>query len=105
VFCETKKPDLGGFFYVSMLTHVSEGLFIYIILMTGVLLERDLTVWPGLIAASGLIFQHMSYKRFTTIFRWENLSFEDLRKFDTGSSKEEQRKSTGNYVQPEMVST
>merc|ERR1719356_1616542 len=44
VFCETRKPDLGGVFYVSQLTHVSQGLFIYIILITGVLLERDLTV-------------------------------------------------------------
>jgi len=51
VFCETKKPDLGGFFYVSQLTHILEGVFIYIVLMTGVLLERDLTCWPGMIAA------------------------------------------------------
>jgi len=107
VFCETKKPDLGGFFYVSQLHHVSEGLFIYIILMTGVLLERDLTMWPGLIAASGLIFQYLSYNRFKTIFRWETLSFEDLAKFDEGKkpggSKLETRVSTGDYVQPESL--
>lgn len=105
VFCETKKPDLGGFFYVSQLHHVSEGLFIYIILMTGVLLERDLTMWPGLIAASGLIFQYLSYNRFKTIFRWETLSFEDLKKFDVGGSKAERRDPTGEYVQPELVET
>merc|ERR1719379_368053 len=52
VFCETRKPDLGGVFYVEQLTHVMEGLFIYIILMTGVLLERDQTVWPGVVCAS-----------------------------------------------------
>jgi hypothetical protein len=99
VFCESKKPDLGGVFYVSQLTHVSQGMFIYIVLMTGVLLERDLSMWPGLIAASGLIFQYMSYKRFTTSFRWESLCFADLKEFNktTDSGLE--------YVQPEMLAT
>merc|ERR1719291_1065776 len=105
VFCETKKPDLGGVFYVSQLTHVSQGLFIYIILMTGVLLERDLTAWPGLIAASGLIFQYLSYNRFKTTFRWQNLCFEDLKAHDSGGSKAERRDPTGEYVQPELVET
>merc|ERR1719454_1633221 len=83
VFCEIKKPDIGGYFFVDQLKHVSEGLFIYVILMTGVLAERDLTVWPGVIAASGLIFQYLSYNRLKTTFRWENLCFEDLRDLDT----------------------
>merc|ERR1719387_419972 len=87
VFCETKKPDLGGFFYVSQLVHVSEGLFIYIILMGGVLLERDASSWPGVIALSGLIFQYVSYNRFKTQFRWENLCFEDLKNADEKGSK------------------
>merc|ERR1719284_1308658 len=86
VFCETRKPDLGGFFYVSQITHVSQGLFIYIILMTGVLLERELTMWPGLICASGLIFQYLSYTRFKNSFRWENLCFEDLKTLDSGEA-------------------
>jgi ABC-type multidrug transport system fused ATPase/permease subunit len=99
VFCETKKPDLGGVFYVSQLTHVSQGMFIYIVLMTGVLLERDLSMWPGLIAASGLIFQYMSYTRFKNSFRWESLCFEDLLEFNktTDSGLE--------YVQPEMLAS
>merc|ERR1719230_265460 len=101
VFCETRKPDLGGFFYVSQLTHVSEGLFIYIILMTGVLLERDLTAWPGLIAASGLIFQYLSYNRLKTTFRWQNLCFEDMMELDEDKDGKP-RKETGSYVQPEL---
>jgi len=104
VFCETRKPDLGGFFYVSQLTHVSEGLFIYIILMTGVLLERDLTAWPGLIAASGLIFQYISYNRFKTTFRWQNLCFEDLKALDSGETDVKARTSTGTYKQQVLMS-
>merc|ERR1719454_836441 len=100
VYCEIKKPDLGGFFYVSQIYHVSEGLFIYIILMTGVLLERDLSAWPGVIAASGLIFQYISYNRLKTIFRWENLCFEDLLKIDDGKPHE-LREETGKYEQKE----
>jgi hypothetical protein len=103
VFCETRKPDLGGFFYVSQLTHVSEGLFIYIILMTGVLLERDLTTWPGLIAASGLIFQYMSYSRLKTTFRWQNLCFEDLMALDKDEDDKKLLDETVKYVQPEML--
>merc|ERR1719379_1473742 len=40
VYAETRKPDLGGVFYVSQLNHVQEGLFIYIVLMSGVLTMR-----------------------------------------------------------------
>merc|ERR1719410_33657 len=32
VFSETKKPDLGGAFFVDQLRNVTEGMFIYIIL-------------------------------------------------------------------------
>merc|ERR1719356_2267576 len=99
VFCETKKPDLGGNFYVSQLMHVQQGLYIYIVLMTGVLLERDLTMWPGMIAASGLIFQYVSYTRFVSTFRWQNLCFEDLKSYDDKPS--DLRESTAvSYIQP-----
>lgn len=103
VFCEIKKPDLGGNFYVSCLLHVSQGLFIYIVLMTGVLLERDLTMWPGMIAAGGLIFQYISYNQLKTKFRWESLCFDDLMKMDEGEGKLELRASTGVYEHPELM--
>jgi hypothetical protein len=103
VFSENRKPDLGGVFFVSQIFHTSQGLFIYIILMTGVLLARDATVWPGMIAASTLIFQYISYKRLRTGFRWETLCFEDLMNIDTGKKGQDKRASTGTYQQPEMI--
>jgi len=40
VFAETKKADLGGFFWADMMRHMYVGLFIYTILMTGIYYER-----------------------------------------------------------------
>jgi len=98
VFCEIKKPDLGGVFFVTNLLHIQQGMFIYVVLMTGVLLERDLTLWPGLIAASGLIFMRISYGRFKSNFRWESLSFDELKDIDTAKTD---TKLT--YQQPELL--
>jgi len=117
VFCEIRKPDLGGVFYVSQLHHIQQGMFIYVVLMTGVLLERDLTLWPGLIAASGLIFMRMSYGRFKHIFRWESLSFQELKNLESPDLKYEVSLKLGHrprigskversdlkYEQPELI--
>jgi len=100
VFCEKKKPDLGGVFYVSQLTHIQEGMFIYIILMAGVLLERSATRTPGLIAASALIFQRVAYGRFFTSNRWESLTFQEIR--DMGEPDIKSKKELI-YVQPELA--
>ncbi|CAL1129548.1 unnamed protein product, partial [Cladocopium goreaui] len=51
VYSETKKADLGGVFWITQLRHIQQGVLIYIILMTGVLLERANSIIPGVIAA------------------------------------------------------
>jgi len=103
VFCEKKKPDLGGVFYVTQLQHVQQGMFIYLILMTGVLLERASDMWPGFIAGLCLIFMRESYAGFKRQFRWESLSFEELKELDSSGAKAKQ---TGlKYEQPELLGT
>jgi hypothetical protein len=97
VFVEIKKPDLGGVFYVTQLNHIQQGMYIYLVLMVGVLLERDASMWPGLIAAGALIFHNNSYNRFKANFRWESLTFEELRTL--GTPKE----SNLVYEQPELL--
>merc|ERR1719277_2785132 len=42
-YAETKKPDLGGIFYVTKLRGLFIGSIIYTILMTGVLTQRAAT--------------------------------------------------------------
>lgn len=100
VFSESKKADLGGVFFVAQLRHVQQGLFIYIILMTGVLMQRDRDWWPGMLAAGGLIFQYISYSKFQSTFRWETLSFEQLTDIEM---KDEE--GDVHYGQPELIAT
>jgi len=78
LFSETRKPDLGGVFWVTQLKHTQQGLFIYVFLMTGVLLHRAATKGPGLIALSSLLFLAPSYIRFDRAFLWERLPFQSV---------------------------
>jgi hypothetical protein len=98
-FAEIRKPDLGGVFWVTQLRHVQQGMFIYLIVMTGVLLERDEKVWPGVICASAFAYLYFSYSRFNKIFRWETLCLEDVALADERAEKE----NVGSYVQPELL--
>mmetsp|Transcript_30626 Transcript_30626/g.67074 ORF Transcript_30626/g.67074 Transcript_30626/m.67074 type:complete len:770 (+) Transcript_30626:104-2413(+) len=98
VFAETRKPDLGGVFFVTQLTHVQQSMFIYIVLMTGVLLQRATNILPGLLAGSTFIYMYISYHRFFTAFRWESLTFQDL--LEDLDKKRGSSRST--YRQPEL---
>jgi hypothetical protein len=107
VYAETPKPDLGGAFWHSKLKHVQQGVFIYIVLMAGVLYYRGTDEKtgegpgsiPGFIAGASLVYMYSSYTRFDRHFHWEQLAFEDIR--DDGSHKKrEPRRST--YQQPEL---
>jgi len=113
VFCEKRKPDLGGPFFVTSLEHIMQGQFIYIILMSGVLMERNADIYPGAIAASAIIFQYISYGRFKKIFRWESLTFEELEeliavpsmaaKMCKSKPAPSRAASGGKYIQPELA--
>merc|ERR1719195_7466 len=39
VFAETRKPDLGGPFYVKTMWHMQIGLLLYTLLMTGIMIR------------------------------------------------------------------
>jgi len=107
VYAEIPKPDLGGAFWHSKLKHVQQGVFIYIILMAGVLYYRGTDEKtgegpgsiPGFIAGASLLYMYKSYTRFDRHFHWEQLPFEDIR--DDGTHKKrEPRRNT--YQQPEL---
>jgi len=100
VFAETRKPGLGGVFYCTQLHHVQQGMFLYIIIMAGVLLQRDVHSYPSAIAASSIIYMYWSYSRFKSQFRWEALTFQEL----TGNWNQKKRQSRRNtYEQYELV--
>jgi hypothetical protein len=100
-FAETKKPDLGGVFWVRSLQHVFIGNVIYCILMTGVLFGRAPTLIPGLIVTPSTFYVLWSLERFNRAFSWEKLPFERVVEPD---GKEALKKGvmTGTYKQPEM---
>lgn len=104
VFAETKKPDLGGVFWYTQLKHVQQGLLVYIILMTGVLLERAATVYPSMLACTSMLFLKATYDRFDRSFDWQQMSMEDLSREDDGKMQHEKGCPTrATYVQPELV--
>jgi len=104
-FAESKKPDLGGVFWVHKLKHVFVGCMIYAVVMTGVLLGRASTNGPGLLVAPSIFYVLHSMRTFERAFCWERLPFEELKKEKSPGSQSPptaQKKRMGEYVQPWM---
>lgn len=78
VYAETKKPDLGGVFFFTMLQHLLMGTGIYVVLMLGVLLTRARSKAPLLIALPALGYLIYSYKRFSENFVWNELPYKEV---------------------------
>jgi len=114
-FAEDRKPDLGGIFWDTMLKHTQQGLFLYVTLMTGTLVDKarnlksplmtgtllgafEPLLPPG-IAALSFFWLFRQYNLFHTEFRFESLEFtelaDDVSKEDTGAQ----------YLQPELQLT
>lgn len=100
-FAESKKPDLGGPFWVTQLTQVMQSMFLYIILMVGVLMVRSSTKWPSVIAALSFVYMFVAYYRFSRAFQWETLSLNEMQAFagDDGGTATATRST---YEQPEL---
>mmetsp|Transcript_31269 Transcript_31269/g.68508 ORF Transcript_31269/g.68508 Transcript_31269/m.68508 type:complete len:859 (-) Transcript_31269:347-2923(-) len=102
-YSESRKPDLGGVFWCTQLHHLQQGMFLYIMLMTGVLLERASHPLPGCIAGSCLVFMAISYRRFQTFFQWDHLPLEHTAA-DDGDVMKKQTSTRQSYQQPELIS-
>jgi hypothetical protein len=109
-FAETRKPDLGGAFFVSQLKHVFTGNIIYCILMIGVLMRRAETWFPVVVAAPSLWYVIWSMNRFDKAFSWENLPFSELQDAKTSTRRPSEIKPqdwldipNNKYIQPELV--
>merc|ERR1719284_12570 len=97
-FAETKKPDLGGLFWVQKLRNLFVGCILYVVMMTGVIYSRAATGWPATISALSIIFVILRMRRFEEAFVWERLPCEVLAN-ETLPKKGED----GKYVQPELL--
>ncbi|CAJ1347409.1 unnamed protein product, partial [Effrenium voratum] len=97
VYAEEKKADLGGVFWLTQMRHMQQGLLVYLILMTGVLLERGQNIVPGVIAGSSAALWVWTYRRFNHKFHLENLPLRDLKAAASGDKRETSR---AKYMQP-----
>mmetsp|Transcript_39057 Transcript_39057/g.72304 ORF Transcript_39057/g.72304 Transcript_39057/m.72304 type:complete len:802 (-) Transcript_39057:47-2452(-) len=106
-FCETRKPDLGGDHWVQQMYHIHYGVFIYIILMVGVIGQRATTKGPCYFAAVSFVWWGLSYYKFQTKLSWETLAFEEVVK--TEKVTFEKRKPTADsyrqaWLSPDILS-
>eukprot|EP00927_Polykrikos_kofoidii_P054680 TRINITY_DN49068_c0_g1_i1.p1 TRINITY_DN49068_c0_g1~~TRINITY_DN49068_c0_g1_i1.p1 ORF type:complete len:889 (+),score=104.74 TRINITY_DN49068_c0_g1_i1:122-2788(+) len=101
VFAESRKPDLGGVFFVQQLIHTQKSMFLYILLMVGVLLKRASNPLPGLIASGCVFYQFYSLRKFHTTFEWKCLPLEDIHNLDECVKQESSQDA---YAQPELNS-
>lgn len=98
-FAETRKPDLGGEFFVHACKHLFISCAVYCLLMAGVLFGRAAHYGPGVIAVFCFPYVIWSMHRFETLFSYEKLSFEQL--MNTSDSL---READGKqYIQPEWI--
>mmetsp|Transcript_21078 Transcript_21078/g.49052 ORF Transcript_21078/g.49052 Transcript_21078/m.49052 type:complete len:771 (+) Transcript_21078:67-2379(+) len=111
IYTESKKPDLGGAFWVTQLNHIYLALALYCILMIGILQQRADKTYAWVVAAPCLLFVLLSALNFRWAFRWQKLPFEEIAfkaeqmLEDTKGHESDQRTedvSAQGYVQPEL---
>jgi len=99
-FAETKKPSLGGEFFVTALYHVQIANIIYGFVMAGILLRRSETNWPCYITLVAPIFVILSLMKFVGKFQWYSMPMERIIAEEQKSVKS--RVLTGDYRQPSL---
>jgi len=107
VFAETKKPDLGGEFWVTSMKHCQFGVLVYILVMTAALYQRADSPYPAAIAGLSLIHWVDSVIAFNDKFCWESLSQEEViaiqQQEELGQAHQMRKALRGTYIQPELV--
>jgi hypothetical protein len=78
VFAETKKVDLGGYFWCLQLRHVQLCMPIYILTMAGCLWVSAENDKPGIVAFCSLLYLGYSYLNHFSTLSWETLSFREV---------------------------
>eukprot|EP00933_Yihiella_yeosuensis_P041793 TRINITY_DN3619_c1_g1_i7.p1 TRINITY_DN3619_c1_g1~~TRINITY_DN3619_c1_g1_i7.p1 ORF type:complete len:778 (-),score=113.89 TRINITY_DN3619_c1_g1_i7:306-2639(-) len=97
VFAETRKPDLGGEFWVTQLKQILQGSVFYCVLVTGLLARRSTSWVPA--GASFLCLLYMVYacSIFEESFRWRSLPFKE----EIGAeASADAKNAAGSYKQP-----
>jgi len=98
VFAETRKPDLGGEFWVASVRHTFFALLIYVLLMTGTLSLKAEGRYAAGATVCSIFLLFLAWQRFKQL-NWEILPFETVAEMDY--SRKVITQSVGMYIQPE----
>merc|ERR1712032_821920 len=94
VFAETRKADLGGICWVKKLSHLQRGLWVFIILMSGVITAGGSRRQASIATLSG-VYLFWAQRRFWK-YDWIRLPFERIESLEEFPEHE-------GYVQPELA--
>mmetsp|Transcript_146451 Transcript_146451/g.255402 ORF Transcript_146451/g.255402 Transcript_146451/m.255402 type:complete len:932 (+) Transcript_146451:21-2816(+) len=98
VFTETRKPDLGGTYFVQQLHYVFLALHVYGLLMAGYITYYSNQAGPTIIAWAGFLLLLYLYFFYFMKIQWETLPAEDMDLM--GRASRPSTRST--YLQPEL---
>lgn len=103
IYAETRKPDLGGVFWVTQIQFVQLAMALYCMFMVGVLRQKSsLCAW--LVAVPSLLIVLYSFWHIPRAYQWNKLPFQEVA---FGIDKLEQKDCddpAGDcYVQPELT--
>jgi len=102
IFAESKKPDLGGEFWMQAVQQVLMILLLYVIIMSSVLLAKYPDSWlPAATAAAALLVLYGAWRRVNNL-AFESLPLEELVKASRAKQAEKKQRIIGQYVQPEL---
>lgn len=99
-FAETKKPDIGGIFFVHACRHLFVANIFYVLLMTGVLYARAASGGPATVSIIALVYVVWSFERFVCEYQYDKLPFEEHLKDKTLKAHPDDGEL---YIQPEWV--
>lgn len=102
---EEKRPDLGGAYWVKALDQVFFGLFLFVVVMVGILSIRGPGQGPGILAATSLFPFFYLRRRFKDM-EWKTLPLEKVVELDNEALDggcAEDREEGGKYMQPECI--
>lgn len=110
VFAETRKPDLGGAFWIVSLRHILFALIVYVTLMVGILSSTSADAsgrspgrYPAVAIAPVFLVLFLAWRRLGQL-NWEILPFETLADTDHEHGKTRSIWA-GIYMQPECRNT
>jgi len=94
ISAETRKVDLGGMLWVQKLTHLQRGLWIFIVLMSGVITAGG-SRQQATVATCSAVYLYLAQRRCWK-YDWRLLPFERIESLRDYTEH-------GTYIQPELV--